>query len=235
MYRRKKKRYDRLTTVFSPKGRLYQVEYACELVKKSAPIIGVKSPEGAVLAAVEGEKEPLVSESECKKFSKIDEHLGAAIAGLKPDARVLINKARLICQNHRLTYDEPMDIMALVWEIGNRYQTFTQNARMRPFGVSMILGGVDLTGVKIVSINPSGRYRMYNADARGRYNGEAKKLLKDVYSEGVSLDEAQDIAVEALKAASTKELLPEQVNIAVVPTRTKRYKELTTKEVSKYL
>jgi len=228
------RRYDQAITIFSPEGRIYQVEYALELVKRGAPIVGINSSEGAVLAGIEIETNPLALEENSKKIFKLDDHTGTAIAGLSPDARVLIKRARLICQSHRLTYDEPVDIETLTGDIGDLYQTYTQNAGVRPFGVSMIIGGIDFTGVRIVSIDPSGSYRIYNANAVGRNNEKAKDRLKELYRKDLTLDEAKSVAIDALKSVSSQELTSSNVKMAVIPLKTKKYKELTTEELIRF-
>lgn len=227
--------YDEAITIFSPEGRLYQVEYALELVKRGAPIVGVSSPEGAVLAADETPESNLESPNYFKKIFQLDDHIGAAIAGLSSDARVLIDQARIICQRNRLLYDEPIDIAFLITRIGDLEQVYTQYAGARPFGVSMIIAGVDRTGCRVLTTDPTGSYRGYRAIAVGRKSDEANRLLDDRYREGLTLDEAIDLAVEAIKTASEGKVTAKVVKIAVIPAKTKTFRRLTEKEVEKHL
>jgi len=227
--------YDEAITIFSPEGRLYQVEYALELVKRGAPIIGVSSPEGVVLAANETPESRLEDPTLFRKIFQLDDHIGAAIAGLSSDAQVLIDQARLLCQRHRLLYDEPIDIMSLTMRIGDLAQVYTQYAWVRPFGVGMIVSGVDRTGCGVFVIDPTGSYRGYRATAVGRRSNEANGLLVDRYREGITLDEAIGLAVEGVKTASEGVVTAKVVKIAVIPTETKTFRRLTEKEVEKYL
>ena len=226
--------YDRAITIFSPEGRLYQVEYAMELVKRGAPIIGVSSPQGAVLAANETPESRLEDPEYFRKIFQLDDHVGVAIAGLSSDARVLINQARLTCQYHRLLYDEPVDIETLTRRIGDLVQVYTQHAGVRPFGVSMIFAGVDKTGSKVLMTDPSGSYRGYKATAVGRRSDEANKYLEGNYSDGLSLDEAIKLAVETIQVASEGEITPKVVKVAVIPLETRVFRRLTEEEVEKY-
>ena len=227
--------YDRAITIFSPEGRLYQVEYALELVKRGAPIVGVSSPEGGVLAANETPESRLEDSEYFRKIFQLDEHVGAAIAGLSSDARVLINQARIYCQSNRLIYDEPVDIEVLTRRIGDQAQVYTQHAGVRPFGVSMILVGVDESGSRVFTVDPSGSYRGYRATAVGRKSEEANKLLEGSYRADIALEEAIALTVEALKNASEEEMTPKNCKVAIVPTETRVFRRLSEVEVEKYL
>ncbi len=227
--------YDRAITIFSPEGRLYQVEYALELVKKGAPIVGVLSKEGTVLAANETTESRLEDPIYFKKIFQLDEHIGAAIAGLSSDARVLINQARVFCQSNRLLYDEAVDIEVLTRRIGDLAQVYTQHAGVRPFGVSMIMAGVDGIGCKILTTDPTGSYRGYKATAIGRKSDEANKLLEERYTDGLSLDEATKLAIEAVREASDAGVTSKVIKVAVIPIDTKTFRRLSDEEVDKFL
>jgi len=227
--------YDEAITTFSPEGRLYQVEYALELVKRGAPIVGVSSPEGVVLAANETPESRLEEPEYFRKIFQLDEHIGAAIAGLSSDARVLINQARVFCQSNRLLYDEAIDIEIIISKIGDLAQIYTQNAGVRPFGVSMIIAGVDTSGCRILTIDPSGSYRGYHATAAGRNGDEANRLLEERYRSGLNLDGAVSLAIEAVKVASEGEVTSKIVKVAIIPTDTKTFRGLTEEEIEKYL
>jgi proteasome alpha subunit len=227
--------YDAAITIFSPEGRLYQVEYALELVKRGAPIVGVYSPEGVVLAANETLDSPLEDPDYFRKIFQIDEHIGSAIAGLSSDARALIDQGRIYCQSNRLIYDEAADIEGLVDTLSARIQVYTQHGGIRPFGVSMLVAGVDTTGPKLLTTDPSGSYRGYKARALGRNADQANELLDHEYIDGLSLDEAIKLAIRAVKAASGEGLNPSSIKVAVIPTETKIVKRLAEEVVTKYM
>ena len=227
--------YDGAITIFSPEGRIYQVEYALELVKRGSPIVGVRTNEGVILAAMEPKLSKLAAPSNSKKIFKIDDHVGVAIAGLSPDARVLIKQARLYSQSNRMTYDEPVDVEDLTSSVGDLLQRYTQNAGVRPFGVSLLFGGVDEFRASLIATDPSGSYRGYKATSIGRNSEKAKKVLTEQYRDEITLDEAVGLAVEALKEASEEPLTADSVNIAVISKETKVFKTLSEDEIQKYL
>ncbi len=225
--------YDGAITIFSPEGRIYQVEYALELVKRGSPIVGVKSPEGVVLAAIEPKQSRLAAPINSKKIYQIDEHVAVAIAGLSPDARVLVRQARYVSQGNRMTYDEPVDIESLTSSVGDLLQTYTQNAGARPFGVSLIFGGVDTHRVSLISTDPSGSYRGHKAHAIGRNSEKAMKVLHEQYREGMNLDEATALAIESLKEAADEALTPVDLNISLI-SEEQKFRTLSVEEIKKY-
>jgi proteasome alpha subunit len=227
--------YDRAITIFSPEGRLYQVEYALELVKRGAPIVGISSAEGVVLAANETPESRLEDPEYFRKIFQLDEHVGTAIAGLSSDARVLINQARVYCQSNRLLYDEAVDVEVLTRRIGDQAQVYTQHAGVRPFGVSMILVGVDGSGSRVFTVDPSGSYRGYRATAVGKKSDEANSLLEGKYKADISLDGAIALAVEAVKTASEEKITAKNCKVAVIPADTRAFRRLSESETEKYL
>ena len=227
--------YDGAITIFSPEGRIYQVEYALELVKRGSPIVGVKSEEGVVLAVLEPQLSKLAAPTNSKKIFRIDDHVGVAIAGLSPDARVLIKQARLYCQSNKMTYDEPADVEDLASGVGDLLQRYTQNAGVRPFGVSLLFGGVDDHRVSLLATDPSGSYRGYRANAVGRNSEKAVSVLQQEYRKEITLDEAIALSVQALKEASENDLSADGMNIAVVTKESKKFRTLSIEEIQKYL
>ena len=226
--------YDRAITIFSPEGRLYQVEYALELVKRGAPIVGVVSPEGVVLAANETPESSLEDPEYFRKIYQLDDHLASAISGLSSDARVLIGQARVYCQSNKLLYDEPVDVEILARRLGDMSQAYTQHAGVRPFGVTMILTGVDATGPRVMTTDPSGAYRAFKAIAVGRKNDEANKLLEDQYTDDITLDDAIKLAIQAIKTASDSDVTKDTVKVVVIPADTKVFKRFTAEETEGY-
>jgi len=227
--------YDRAITIFSPEGRLYQVEYALELVKRGAPVVGVSCPEGAVLAANETPESDLEDPDYFRKIYQLDDHVASAIAGLSSDARVLIDQARVYCQSNKLLYDEPVDVEVLARRLGDLAQVYTQHAGVRPFGVSMIIAGYDATGARILTTDPSGAYRGFKATAVGRKSEEANRLLEEKYSDDLPLDEAVKLAIEAVNVASDTPVTSKTVKVTVIPADTKTFKRLTEEEVGNHL
>jgi proteasome alpha subunit len=227
--------YDRAITVFSPDGRLFQVEYALETVKRGSTVMGIACPEGVVLAAEERSTSRLQDPEFSWKIFQIDEHVGAAISGLSSDARILINQARIYAQGNRLTYDELADIEVLSKRVGDIKQMYTQHAGVRPFGVSIIFGGVDKGGSKILQTDPSGAVWAYKAVSVGSGNEAVKETLEQKYTDELTLDEAIQLAVECLSKVVEGTLEPEKIKIATIPADTRKMTRLPDQEVAKYI
>lgn len=222
--------YDRAITVFSPDGRLFQVEYAMELVNRGATIIGIKCAQGVVLAAEEN-IEPLEEAGYSWKIFKVDEHVGAAIVGLSSDARILIDQARVYAQSNRLTYDEPIDTETVTKRICDIQQMYTQHAGVRPFGVSLIFGGVDKTGTRVFGTHPSGTYRGYKATALGAGRETVQAIIKEEYREDITLEENKKLSVKCLVKALESRQLPPRIKVAVISAETKKLEMLSDEEV----
>jgi proteasome alpha subunit len=222
--------YDRAITVFSPDGRLFQVEYAMELVNRGATILGIQCREGVILGSEEN-VEPLEEVEYSWKLFKIDDHVGAAIVGLSSDARMLIDQARLYAQSNKLTYDEPIDVEVVTKRISDIKQMYTQHAGVRPFGVSIIFGGVDKTGGRVFYTHPSGTYRGYKATAVGAGRETALGILQEEYKENMSLEEVTKLAVKCLTKALEARQLPPRIRIAVIPSETKKMEILADDKI----
>jgi proteasome alpha subunit len=222
--------YDRAITVFSPDGRLFQVEYAMELVNRGATILGISCAEGVVLGAEES-IEPLEEAGYSWKIFRVDEHIGAAIVGLSSDARILIDQARVYAQSNKLTYDEPIDTEVVTKRICDIQQMYTQHAGVRPFGVSIIFGGVDKTGARVFGTHPSGTYRGYKATTLGAGREIVLNVLKEEYKENMSLEDNKKLSVKCLVKALESRQLPPRIKISVIPVSTKKMEMLSDEEV----
>ena len=222
--------YDRAITVFSPDGRLFQVEYAMELVNRGATILALRCAGGVVLGAEET-IDPLEESEYSWKIFKIDDHVGTAIVGLSSDARILIDQARVHAQSNKLTYDEPIDTEVVTKRICDIKQLYTQHAGVRPFGVSMIFAGVDKTGPRVFGTHPSGTYRGYKARAEGAGRETVFNILKEEYKEDMELEDATKLAVKCLTKALEARQLPPRIKVAVTPLETKKMTILTDEKV----
>jgi proteasome alpha subunit len=227
--------YDRAITVFSPDGRLFQVEYALETVNRGATILGIACSEGIVLGAEEKIESKLQDESFMWKLFEVDEHLGAAVVGLGSDARILIDQARVYAQSNKLTYDEPIDVEVVAKRVGDIKQLYTQHAGVRPFGVSIIFGGIDKTGSRLFATDPSGSIRGWKAVAVGVGRETVEGILKTDYNEKMDLETAISLAIKALVKAQEARSEQPRVKISVIPAATKKMKSLTDAEIEKYV
>lgn len=194
--------YDRAIVVFSPEGRMYQVEYARKAVEKATTAVGVTFAGGVVLAAARALQRLLIPES-IEKISKIDDHIGIASCGILADSRVLIDYARVRAQINRMTYNEPVEVSALVKDICDRKQRFTQMGGIRPYGIALLVAGMN-DAPHLYETDPSGTLREWKAHSVGRGAKDAKKALVEEFKDGLSKEKAVDIALKALKAGEKK-------------------------------
>jgi proteasome alpha subunit len=227
--------YDRAITVFSPDGRLFQVEYASETVKRGATVLGIASPEAVVLAAEERATSKLQDPSFMWKIFQIDEHVGAAVAGLSCDAHILVDQARIYAQSNRLLYDEPIDIEILTRRIGEIKQLYTQHAGVRPFGISILFGGMDRKGSRIFWTDPSGAYLAYKAWAIGAGGDAANEILEAEYKDSLTLDDSVLLALKCMSKVLEDKIDAQKIRIALIPSTTKKFTKLVPADVDKYL
>jgi proteasome alpha subunit len=228
--------YDRGITIFSPDGRLYQVEYAREAVKRGTASIGIRAEDGVVLVVDKRIRSPLMERSSVEKLHKADDHIGIASAGHVADARQLIDFARRNAQVNQLRYGEPIGVETLTKEVTDHIQQYTQIGGARPFGVALIIGGIDADGEpRLFETDPSGTPYEWKALAVGADRGEVRDYLEDNYDEGIDLDEAVGLALEALGSVNDDALRPEAVGLATVGVDDREFSHLTDDEVEEYL
>ena len=210
--------YDRGSTIFSPDGRLFQVEYAIEAVKRGTTAIGIKTTEGCSLVVQKRLHTSLVEKDMVKKIFSIDDQIATAIAGLTADARILVNQARIQAQVHRITYNEPITVEALTRRLANVKQMYTQHAGVRPFGVSLLIAGCDeVLGPQLYMTEPSGSYWSYRATAIGSSAPTIIEFLEGEYQTNAqTVVEGNLISLKALKHVSEEELDSEMIEIAVI-------------------
>jgi len=208
--------YDRAITVFSPDGRLFQVEYAREAVKRGTTTVGLKFKDGVILIIDKRITSRLVEPSSIEKIFMIDDHIGCATSGLVADARALIDRARIDAQINEITYDEKIQIKTLVKRICDFKQTYTQYGGVRPFGTALLIAGVDETGPRLFSTDPSGALMEYKASSEGSGRSGAMAYFEENYKENLSSEEAIDMGIKALNKGTEGKLNPDAVEIGVV-------------------
>ncbi|MDP2909064.1 MAG: archaeal proteasome endopeptidase complex subunit alpha, partial [Nanoarchaeota archaeon] len=196
--------YDRASTMFSPDGRLLQVEYAKKAVKQGITAIGMTCKDGALIITDKRLTEKLIVAKSVEKVSQIDDHVAAASSGFMMDGRVLIERAQLLAQQHRVMNDEPMEIIELVKEIADLKQFYTQYGGARPFGVSILFAGVD-DKPRVYVTDPTGIFFEYKATAIGEDENEMKVILNREYKETMTIDEGIKLAISAFKRTMKKD------------------------------
>ncbi|MBD3342730.1 MAG: archaeal proteasome endopeptidase complex subunit alpha [Candidatus Lokiarchaeota archaeon] len=229
-------KYDRALTVFSPEGRLYQVEYALEAVRRGTLAVAIKSEEDVCLAAQIKIPTKLMDPDSIDKIFQIDGHIGVAISGLHADSRALINYARVQAQSFRLTYDEPVKLNMLVKTIADLKQMYTQYGGIRPFGCSLFFIGIDSLGTQIYTTSPSGIYRPYKAYALGSGEAQAREFIANNYKTNMSFEELIKLALNSIKESSDEDITKENIRMAYIrKSEENRFKMCSKDEVGKFV
>jgi len=212
-------RYDSRTTMFSPEGRLHQVEYAIQAISQAGAAVGILCNAGIVLAAEKRITSKLLDiRKSTEKMYKVDDHLACAVAGITSDANILINHARLIAQRYMYVYQESIPIENLLQQICDLKQGYTQFGGLRPFGVSFLFAGWDQHyGFQMYQSDPSGNYGGWKARAIGANNQTAQSILKTDYKEEQTLEDSLMLAVKVLsKTMDTTTPTPEKLEFATI-------------------
>ena len=226
--------YDRAITVFSPDGRLYQVEYAIETVKRGTIALGIKTKYGIIFAADEKPRKLQIVD-EPQKLFKIDQHIGIAAAGYIPDARSQVDDARFFSQSSKIVYDESVSVETVTKHIADQCQQYTQYAGARPIGVSLIIGGIDENGNSLFLTDPSGTYIPYNAVAIGADSDRVTEFLKKHYKPEMTLEESKMLAISSINMVSNDAKGSEHITISQIKSDTKHYEIVDKNQITKLL
>ncbi len=225
--------YDRAITVFSPDGRLYQVEYAIETVRRGTIAVGVKCKDGIVIAVEEKPRKLQISET-AQKIFQIDDHVGVAAAGYIPDARSQVDNARFFSQSNKMIYDEPVEVEAIAKHLADQCQQYTQYAGVRPYGVALILGGVINKTPQLYLTDPSGTYISYDAIAIGANSDQVTDFLEKTYKNDLSLEDASTLAAAGIYLSSEDKDGTAHIRMAQIKTETGKYEIISKEQITSY-
>ncbi|EDK44497.1 Proteasome subunit alpha type-3 [Lodderomyces elongisporus] len=213
------RRYDSRTTIFSPEGRLYQVEYAQEAISMAGAAIGIVTSEGVVLACEKKVTSKLLDDDgSAEKLYIINDQMICAVAGMTADASILVNNARVQAQQYLKTYSEEIPCEILIKRVANIMQGYTQHGGLRPFGVSFLYAGWDdRYEFQLYTSNPSGNFSGWKATAIGANSSAAQTLLKKDYKEELTLKEGCELAIKVLsKTMDASNLNSEKLEFATL-------------------
>jgi len=227
--------YDRALTVFSPEGRLYQVEYALEAVRRGTLAVAVKSKEDVCIAAQIKIPSILMDADSIDKIFQVDEHIGVAISGLHADSRALINYSRVQAQSFRLTYDEPVRLNMLAKAVADLCQMYSQYGGIRPFGCALFFIAIDAGGTQIYTTSPSGIYRSFKSYAIGTGESTAREYLIENYKEEMTFDELINFTLKTLKESIDEDATKENIRLAYIKGEDKKFHMCDKEEVGEFL
>ena len=225
--------YDMTPTMYSPDGRIYQVEYAIETVKRGTLAIGIATKQGVIMA-VEEKPRTLQTSNITQKIFQVDYHIGVAAAGYIPDARVQVDGARFFSQGNRMTYDESVEVATVAKHLADQAHQFTQYGGVRPNGVSMIIAGIDQKGESIYVTDPSGTYIQFAAVAIGAGSDEVNEFLEKNYKEDMSLEDAASLAIAAINLKSEAKEGINHVKMAKITSEAKVFEKVSESDLQNY-
>ena len=227
--------YDRAITVFSPDGRLYQVEYAREAVKRGTTAVGIKAKDGIVLIVDKRVNSKLLEASSIEKIFKIDDHIGVASSGLVGDARALVDRARVECQINRVSYDEQIEVDALAKKLCDHMQTLTQYGGIRPYGTALLIAGVSDGESRLFETDPSGTLLEYKATGIGIGRPAAMKVFEEEYNPDAEIKDAILLGLKALHSATEGKFDVDTVEIGVIVRENAQFRKMTKDEVASFV
>ena len=228
--------YDRAITMFSPDGRLLQVEYAKKTVRLGNTAIGMVCKDGVLLVTDKRLVDKLVVPEAVEKIWQVDDHIMITAAGILSDARILVERAQEKATGYRITYESPIDIISIVKDIANLKQFCTQSGGLRPFGVSLLIAGTDESGIKLFQTDPTGLFYQYKAVFIGEGETEVEEILHKEYKEGMTIDEGLHLCIHALKKTiDGKEFNAERIDAAVIMEEKKVMERVPKERIMKML
>ena len=225
--------YDRTATMFSPEGHLLQVEYAEKTVRLGSSSVGMVCSDGVFIIADKRIEDKLIVKKSTNKIYEIDSHIIASVAGIIADARVLIEKAQVLSQQYRVTYDSAIEPELVIKDISNIKQQFTQYGGARPFGVSLMVAGVNGDKPELYTSDITGNYLSYNAHAIGENDDKIKEKLRDRYSEDLTIKKGLKLVLDIFEEIQEKKFNISKFELVYIPKDKGKLEKLEGEEINK--
>src|SRR3989338_348329 len=227
--------YDRAITMFSPDGRLLQVEYAKKTVRQGSTAIGMVCSDGVLFVTDKRIVDSLIVPESVEKIWQIDDHIGATASGILSDARVLIERAQLRAQQHTVTYDSPIDVISIVKDIANLKQICTQSGGLRPFGVSILVAGIDADKPALYETDPTGIFFEYKASVIGEGEVEIEEILQKEYNTELTIEDGLKLCLGSLKTVLGENFSVDRIDAAYIKTDEKKFKKFSKETIERNL
>jgi proteasome alpha subunit len=227
--------YDRAATMFSPQGHLLQVEYAEKAVRLGSSSIGMVCTDGVFIIADLKNEDKLIVPKSVNKIYEIDSHIISSVAGILSDARVLIERAQVLAQQHRVTYDSPIETELIIKDISNLKQQFSQYGGARPFGVSLMVAGINDGKPELFASDVTGNYLSYLANAIGEDDDKIKEKLREKYLADLTMKKGAKLALEILKEIEDKKFNINKFELVYIKNEVTGLKRLTGEEIQEFV
>jgi proteasome alpha subunit len=227
--------YDRTATMFSPQGHLLQVEYAEKTVRLGGSSIAMACKDGVFILADTRIEDKLIVQRSANKIYEIDSHIIASVAGIVSDARVLIEKAQVLSQQNKVVYDSEIEPETVIKEISSIKQQFTQYGGARPFGVSLMIAGINNNKPEVFTSDVTGNYFQYYANAIGENDDLIKEKLREKYNEGLTIKEGIKLALEILKEVNKEKFNLKRVELGYINIKDKKIQRNYGEEIEKII
>ncbi len=225
--------YDRTATMFSPEGHLLQVEYAEKTVRLGSSSIGMVCSDGVFIISDKRIEDKLIVKESANKISEIDSHIIASSAGILSDARVLIERAQLLCQQHRVTYNSPIEPELVIKEIANMKQQFTQYGGARPFGVSMMVAGINEKKGELFVSDVTGNYFSYYANVIGENDEKIKAELREKYNQNLTIKQGIELALGIIEKIQGSKFNIKKFELAYIKNEEQKLKKIEGENIKK--
>jgi proteasome alpha subunit len=226
--------YDRAATMFSPEGHLLQVEYAEKTVRLGSSSIGLVCKDGVVIVADRRVRDKLIAPESANKIYEIDEHIVATAAGILSDARILIEQAQVLAQQNRITYGSAIEPISIIRMIADRKQLFTQYGGARPFGVAILLGGVNKEKAYLYTSDVTGNFFAYKANAIGENDEKIKETLRKDFNEEMTIEEGIKFALKIFKDMLEKNFDLQRFDVGYIKTKEEKLVRLHGDDLKKF-
>lgn len=218
--------YDRTATMFSPEGHLLQVEYAEKTVRLGSSSVGMVCSDGVFILADKRIEDKLIVKESASKISEIDSHIIGSSSGILSDARILVERAQLFCQQHRVTYDSPIEPELVIKEIANMKQQFTQYGGARPFGVSMMIAGINGKKGELFVSDVTGNYFSYYANVIGENDNKIKEELREKYKQSLTIKQGVKLVLEIFEKVQGNKFNLKKFELAYISKEEQKLKKL---------
>jgi len=227
--------YDRAATMFSPDGHLLQVEYAEKVIKLGSNSVGIICGDGVIIVSDKRIRDNLIAPESTVKVFEVDEHVMATAAGIASDARVLIDKARLLAQQHRVSYGTPIDPVSVIQMIADNKQMYTQYGGSRPYGVAIMIAGVSNGKSHLYTSDITGNFFAYKANSIGENDEKVKEELRKGIKEDMTMEEGVRFVIKIFKEVLGKNFDISRFDVGMIALKDAKLVRMHGEELKRFI